>query len=177
MVLFSRLKMGNIKFKPITFFTGKELEDEWLKEKQKKFLPEEAQKELEFLKDYEKICQKHNVNFGMCFFQVEKMDFGYFIGIEFLKDENKVVFNYEFEHWVGANNLTIFIQNADLKFFSSLDKAKYKEIEQRLCFIRKSRKELQYVYYNAKNDKYMFADKDEYDEYEWKDSYINVEEE
>ncbi len=170
MVLFSRLKMENIKFKPITFFTSKELEEQWLKEKQKKFLPEEAQKELEFLKDYEKICQKHNLSFRMSFLN-------YFIGIEFLKAENKLVFNYEFEHWVGANNLTIFIQNAVLKFFSSLDKNKYEEIEQKLYFIRKSRKELEYVYYSAKNDKYMFADKNEYSEYEWKDSYINVEEE
>ena len=158
------------KYKPTPFFTSKELEDKWLKEKQKKFLPKEAQRELEFLKDYEKICQKHNFSFGMSFL-------GYFIGIEFLKDENKLIFNYEFAHWIGANNLTIFIQNADLKFFSSLNKAKYKEIEQRLCFIRKSRKELEYVYYNAKNDKYMFADENEYSEYEWKDSYINVEEE
>lgn len=134
------------------------------------YLPKEAQKELEFLKDYEKICQKHNLSYGMSFLN-------YFIGIEFLKDENKLDFNYEFEHWIGIKNLTIFIQNADLKFFSSLDKTKYEEIEQKLYFIRKSRKELNYVYYNAKTNKYMFADKKEYAEYEWKDSYINVEEE
>lgn len=133
-----------------------------------KFLLKEIQKELEFLQDYEMICQKHNM-----FLDSTETSTDYFYNIEYSKEEKKLTFNYEFGHWIGYKDFSVNIQNADLKFFLSLSESKYREIGERLCFIRESRKEVGYAYYNAKTDKFMFSDKNDYDFFEWRDCYAN----
>ncbi len=137
-----------------------------------KFLLKEIQKELEFLQDYEKICQKHDMTLDLT---EEGISLGYFFAIEYSKEEKKLTFNYEFGHWIGYKDFSVNIRNADLKFFLSLDENKYREIGEKLCFIRESRKEIGYAYYNAETGKYMFCDKNDYYNFEWRDCYINKE--